>query len=294
MKTNLATLAKLGRLHNLTGFYLLLWPTIWALLICQTTPALTTIIPIINPQLYPNIIIFTIGSLLMRTAGCIINDIADRNIDPHVSRTKNRPLATKEFPIQWAIATAIILITLAATLALTTLNKHAFITCHLALGLALIYPYTKRWLACPQSILSLAFSISIIIVTLHTNSLFSPTILAILALTICWILIYDTIYARTDLNDDLQLPIGSSAKILGDKGSNYLTYALWIWIGTWLTLGLSNHWNITYFIILGLTAIPNIIYQTNMISSPNPEYNLKAFSANHYLGISITLAILMR
>ncbi len=185
------------------GILLLLWPTWWALLFAgQGRPSLR------------NIFIFTCGVVIMRAAGCVMNDIADRDFDPHVERTRQRPLASGELSLKQALGLFLILMALAFLLVLFT----NFLTIKLALVgavLASTYPFFKRFTHLPQVVLGIAFGWGIPMAFAAENSLVPPLAWVLLAINTIWSVIYDTLYAMVDREDDVSVGIRSTAILFG-------------------------------------------------------------------------------
>ena len=189
----------LMRLNRPIGIFLLLWPTLWALYIASHgTPSIQ------------HLIIFIFGTVLMRSAGCVANDILDRKFDSFVTRTKLRPLANQTIPVKNAIFLLITLL-MGALICVLFLNHEAFYFSLIALFLALTYPLTKRFFVMPQAYLGLSFGMGIpMAFVAHEISLSMTTWLLFLA-NLFWATAYDTLYAVTDKNDDLKIGIRSSA-----------------------------------------------------------------------------------
>jgi 4-hydroxybenzoate polyprenyltransferase len=214
-------LIQLMRLDKPIGIYLLWFPTAWALTITQSSFKLW--------------LLFTLGTIVMRAAGCVINDIADRQFDRHVNRTKMRPLTSGALtlPTAWALLIALLLI---ALLLLTQLPHDCFYAALPAAFLSIIYPYSKRFMPTPQMILSLAFASSIPMVYLATNTPFNSHFYILVLITIFWVLCYDTSYALVDLNDDLKIGVLSTARFFGKyviaiiMALGLTQHALWLFI----------------------------------------------------------------
>ena len=185
------------------GILLLLWPCLLALFAAQGGLPESRLL-----------IVFSLGVFVMRSAGCIINDIADINLDVHVARTKNRPLTSGRLPVTHAWSLFIIFLLVALGLVLT-LKRGTILLSFGALFLSVLYPWTKRWLSCPQIILSLAFSWSIPMAYYEILGKIPSSGVYLWAATICWIIAYDTIYAMVDKKDDLKIGIKSSAIAFG-------------------------------------------------------------------------------
>jgi 4-hydroxybenzoate polyprenyltransferase len=279
-KTKLLGYAHLMRLHRPIGTLLLLWPTLWALWIAgQGHP---------DPLL---IFVFVMGVLLMRSAGCVINDIADRNFDGKVERTKNRPLITGVVTTKEALF-LFALLCLLALLLLWPLNMYARLLALPAIALAASYPFMKRHTHLPQVVLGLAFSWGIpMAFAAQTNSV--PLYAWCLFLTASlWPIAYDTIYAMVDREDDKRAGIKSTAILFGgwDTSAVAILHAtmllLLLAIGFYLEMGWS------YF--LGLIAAATImIYQQQLIKQDDTKKYFKAFQISHWVGCAIFIGILL-
>ncbi len=212
---DLRTLAHLIRLSNQSGTLLLMLPTLWSLVLAaRGRPA------------WSLVAIFVAGSFLMRSAGVILNDLADRAYDRQVVRTRSRPLASGAFGVPEAWLTAMALMTAAAAL-LIFLNQLTILLSPVAFLLAAVYPYSKRIVAIPQAVLGAAFGWGAVMAwAAARNSLDGPAWL-LYAGTVCWAVAYDTIYALQDRDDDARIGIKSSAILFGR----------WTWLAVGLSLG---------------------------------------------------------
>jgi len=195
---------KLARFDRPIGIWLLLWPTLWAVYIAGNG----------NPPLRI-LLVFGAGVVLMRAAGCVINDIADRKVDGQVARTKERPLATGRIQTREAAAFFILLLALAASL-LLFLNKATFYWALGAVAIASLYPFMKRYTYLPQVVLGAAFSWGIPMAFVAQGKAPGPECWLIFAGNLCWTVAYDTYYAMADREDDLKAGIKSTAILFGD------------------------------------------------------------------------------
>src|ERR1700729_359343 len=196
--------ARLMRLDRPIGIYLLLWPTLWALWVAGNGHP--------DPRI---LVIFVVGVTVMRSAGCIINDFADRNVDPHVKRTRSRPLAARRVSTTEALVLCVLLFALALYLAL----QLDFFTLELAgigAALTLLYPFAKRYFALPQLLLALAFSWGVPMAFAALLGTLPRIAWVMFVATIVWVIIYDTLYAMVDRDDDLRIGVKSSAIVFAD------------------------------------------------------------------------------
>lgn len=269
---------RLTRLNRPIGILLLLWPTLWALWIAASG--------------VPNLKILTIfiaGTILMRSAGCVINDIADKNFDLHVQRTKERPLTSGKITKKEAAFIFILLSLLSFSLVLL-LNRKTIFLSFAAILLAIIYPYTKRFTHFPQAFLGLAFGFAIpMAFSAQTDSI--PLISWEIYLTaFLWAFVYDTMYAMVDRDDDLKIGIKSTAIIFG-KYDKLIIGILQITILILLAhIGFSTKLNYLYWIALSVAAIL-FIYQQSLIFDRDRTKCFQAFLNNNYVGAIIFIGI---
>lgn len=271
---------QLTRLTKPIGTFLLLWPTLWALWIAyEGFPPLSIII------------IFCLGTFLMRSAGCVMNDLADRNFDGKVERTKSRPLAIGSISVKEAIGLFILLISLSASL-LFFLHPKVFFYALTAVLLTISYPFMKRYIVAPQLVLGLAFAWGIPMafcarygqVPWHGWGLF--------AIAIIWPVIYDTMYAMVDRDDDVKIGIKSTAILFGSFDI-YIVGLLQIVFFMLLCLfGYLLQFSFIYYIALLLVA-GMMVYLQYLIKSRNREACFKAFLDNNYIGVFIFVGILL-
>lgn len=207
-----AALCRLIRLQNQTGTYLLLLPTLWALVLA------TRGLP--SPHL---LAIFIAGSFLMRSAGVIMNDLADRSFDQQVTRTKARPLASGELSRGHALLLLGLLLLMAGSLVLL-LNPLVLWLAPIAVFLAAIYPFSKRWIHIPQAILGLAFGWGTVMAWAAVRGHLDPPVWLLFGSTVAWAIAYDTIYAIQDREDDRRIGVKSAALFFGSS--------IWLAVGT--------------------------------------------------------------
>ena len=265
---------RLMRLDKPIGILLLLWPTLWALWISSNG--------------HPNWVIvwiFVLGTVLMRSAGCVMNDYADRRFDQHVERTRMRPLATGEVSGKEALALATVLSLLAFGL-VTLLNKLTILLSLAALFLAISYPYTKRFISIPQAYLGIAFGFGIPMAFAAHNEAVPPLAWAMLAANVFWSLAYDTEYAMVDRDDDIKIGIRSSALFFGRfdvaaiMGCYVFMLAILGGIGWYARLS----W--PYFAGLALAAAI-ALYHYTLIRERERSKCFKAFLHNNWIGAVI-------
>jgi 4-hydroxybenzoate polyprenyltransferase len=269
---------KLMRLDRPIGILLLLWPTLWGLWFSS------------NGR--PNVVvlwIFILGTVLMRSAGCVINDYADRDIDPHVERTRDRPLAAGLVSRKEALLLAAGL-SVAAFLLILPLNRLTILMSVPALLLAASYPYTKRFFAIPQAYLGIAFGFGIpMAYAAQTGSVPAMAWLLLLA-NVFWAIAYDTEYAMVDRDDDIKLGIKTSAITFGrfDVAAVMLCYALVLALLAYIGTRLGTGW--VYY--AGLVAAGGVMgYHYRLIRGRERGPCFKAFLHNNWVGAAIFAGI---
>jgi 4-hydroxybenzoate polyprenyltransferase len=271
---------RLVRLHQPVGVWLLLWPTLWALLIAGEG----------RPDEYV-LVIFVIGTVILRSAGCIINDYADRKIDAHVQRTKDRPLATGEINVRDAIRLFIILMLVAFGLALT-MNR---LTQGLAVVGALItilYPFSKRVISFPQLVLGVAFAWGVPM-AFAAQLEFVPRIGWLLFInTIIWGVIYDTEYAMADRNDDLKIGVKSAAIFFGDLDRTFIGVLQLMFLMGMILVGQSANLGGWFLSGIGCAAI-FFLYQQYLIRDRDSLRCFIAFKNNATLGSVVLASIVL-
>ena len=271
--------AQLTRLDRPIGIWLLLWPVLWALwLSSEGRP---------DPHVF---VVFVLGVVLTRCAGCAMNDFADRNFDRHVARTRNRPLVTGQVDPVEALALCAGLGLIALGFAMT-LNRLTQLMTLIGAGLVVTYPFVKRFFPIPQFYLGVAFTWSVpMAFAAHTGTI-PPRLAWVLFLAgLLWTMAYDTMYAMADREDDRKLGINSSAILFGDAdrfivGILQLMSLLALWLaGHELKLGL---W---YGIGLAGAAL-FALYEQLLIRERKPEQCVRAFLNNNYFGMSVFIGI---
>ena len=271
---------RLMRFDKPTGIYLLLWPTLWALFLAKRG------LPEIDLM-----IIFTLGVILMRSAGCVISDFPDRKIDKFVMRTKDRPLTSGEVSEKGALILFSFLILMSFGLVLMT----NFLTVQLsivAVFLATLYPFVKRWSNLPQFVLGSAFAMSVPMAFSATLDEVPFSAWLVFLATVIWTVIYDTIYAMVDREDDLKINVKSTAILFGKYDIiiifllHLLLIALLVMISQEFQLG--NYFNMT---IVMATLL--MFYHQHLIKDRDRAKCFKAFLNNHYIGIVILLGIVL-
>ncbi|SEF99859.1 4-hydroxybenzoate octaprenyltransferase [Nitrosomonas ureae] len=272
------TYAQLMRLDKPIGILLLWWPMLWGLWFAAKG----------LPE-WHILLIFVLGTVLMRSAGCVINDFADREIDPHVERTKNRPMAAGRVSTREALLLAAGL-SLGAFLLILPLNQLTILLSVPALFLAGTYPFTKRFFAMPQAYLGIAFSFGIpMAFAAQTDSL--PMIAGILMLAnLFWVIAYDTEYAMVDKPDDLKIGIKTSAITLGQFDVWGVMVCHVCFIAVMVVIGQWQQMNLAYY--AGLVIAAGLIaYQYTLIRNRERALCFKAFLHNNWVGMVVFVGI---
>ena len=268
----------LMRIDRPIGTYLVMWPALWSLWLAAKG------VPDIHLLL-----VFISGAFLMRSAGCVINDFADRHIDGHVQRTQHRPLATAVITSKEALQLFILLCLSAAALLLFT-NALTASYAVLAFLLATLYPFTKRFTQLPQVILGMAFSCSIpMAFAAQTNNV--PLVaLALYFAVISWVVAYDTFYAMVDREDDIKINVKSTAILFGRYDRIITALLQLIFLALLILIGHQQALGTIYFssllIISGL-----FLYQQYLIKDRSPAACFKAFLNNNFVGVTVFIGI---
>jgi 4-hydroxybenzoate polyprenyltransferase len=271
---------RLMRLHRPIGIWLLLWPTLWALWIASAGRP--------DEKVF---LIFVLGTIVVRSAGCVINDFADRKIDPHVTRTADRPLATGEVaPVEALLLfAALMLIGLGLVLTLNPLTVTFAIA---GAAITVIYPFTKRFLSTPQFVLGVAFSWGVPMAFAATvNDVPRVGWLLFLA-TVIWVVVYDTQYAITDRPDDVKIGVRSTAILFGDLDRAFIAGLQVLLLASLVLVGRSADLGAWYYGGLGAAAL-FCAYQAYLIRERDLVQSFRAFLNNAWLGGAIFAGILL-
>lgn len=270
----------LTRIHRPIGIFLLLWPTLWALWIANHgMPTLKILI------------IFILGTIVMRSAGCVMNDIADRHFDKHVVRTKNRPLTSGKISLKEAIYVLCFLLSIAFLLVLQ-LNFFTIALSFVAVLLAAVYPLMKRFTYWPQAILGIAFGWGIPMAFAAQNQPLNLSCWLLLTISLFWALVYDTEYAMADRDDDILIGIKSTAIKFGRYDKLILSFLQLIVLLLLIALGCLIHAHWIYFASIAISS-GFFIYQQRLIKDRAPLLCFNAFSNNNWLGLVIFVGLLL-
>ena len=269
---------RLVRLDKPIGSLLLLWPTLWAVWLASA-----------GWPRWEYLLIFVLGTLMMRSAGCAVNDFADRRFDAQVERTKNRPLAAGEIGPREALAVGAFFALLALLLVLF-LNRLAILLSFAALAIAIVYPFTKRFFVLPQAWLGIAFSFGVPMAYAAVAGGLPLECWWLMAAAFFWIMAYDTEYAMVDRDDDVRIGIHTSAILFGRydvaavMGSYAAMLALLAALGVRLSLGWPYHAGLAVAAIL-------MVYHWRLIRGRSRENCFRAFMHNNWVGAAILSGI---
>ncbi len=262
------------RWNRPAGWLLLLWPTLSALWVASGG--------------FPGwhlLAVFTLGTILMRSAGCCINDVADRDFDRHVKRTAQRPVTAGKVSTKEALAVGAVLALAAFGLVLTT-NAVTIAWSFAALAITLAYPYAKRFISMPQAVLGVAFSFGIPMAFAAVQGTVPALAWVLLLGNAFWVLAYDTEYAMVDRDDDLKIGMKTSAITLGRADVAAVTgfYLLHLAIWTWALWPLLRP--VAWLLALGV-ALVQVVWHFTLIRTRSREGCFTAFRANHWLGFTV-------
>jgi 4-hydroxybenzoate polyprenyltransferase len=262
------------RWNRPAGWLLLLWPSLSALWLAAGG--------------FPGwhlVIVFTLGTILMRSAGCCINDVADRDFDRHVKRTAQRPVTSGAVSVREALVVGAVLALAAFGLVLTT-NAHAVAWSFAALAVSLAYPYAKRFVSMPQAVLGVAFSFGIPMAYAAVQADIPLQAWVLLVGNLFWVLAYDTEYAMVDRDDDLRIGMKTSAITLGrwDVPAVLAFYVIHLAIWSWVIAPLVHGWGWW----LGVAAaLAQVVWHATLIHDRTRDGCFKAFRLNHWVGFSL-------
>ena len=278
MRDKIKLYLELMRFHKPVGIYLLLWPTLCALWISAKG----------IPQI-KNILIYVLGVVVMRAAGCVINDFADYRFDSQVKRTCTRPLVTQKITTRESIFLFLFLCLIAFILVLFT-NKLTILIAFFALLTAIIYPLMKRFTYWPQLVLGIAFSFSIPMAFATEGKSLSLTTGLLMLATILWTIAYDTEYAMADREDDQKIGIKSTAILFGQHDRWIIGLFQGATTIALIMIGVLQSFTWIYFTTIFI-AILLFLFQQKLIMMRDPALCLKAFVNNQWVGLVIFLGI---
>ncbi len=280
MQATLTHYFQLMRLNKPIGILLLLWPTLWALWIAaQGMPSIKILT------------IFTLGVILMRSAGCVINDFADRHIDGAVQRTQHRPLATKAIKPSAALLLFMFLAGVSFLLVLQ-LNLYTILLACVAVVLGAIYPFMKRYTHLPQFVLGIAWYVGMLMAFTAVNNTIPPVAWLLYLAAILWTVAYDTMYAMVDREDDLKIGVKSTAILFAHYDKLIIGLLQILTLGLLSAVGWELQLGKIYYASLVVAGVL-FIYQQYLIKDRHRDGCFKAFLNNNWVGIAIFVALFL-
>ena len=272
--TKLSAFINLTRINKPIGIFLLLWPTLTALFLASGG--------------FPNthiLLIFILGTIIMRSAGCIINDLIDCNIDPLVKRTRNRPIAAGIIRPKEAIIVLLLLLICAIFLVMQ-LNIFSFGIAFLALLFSLTYPFTKRFFVMPQVYLGITFGFGILMAFSAIQDTLPLEAIILFIANVFWAVSYDSHYAIMDMEDDKKININSTALFFGNKILIMITLSYFFMFINLIFIGILKEFNLIFFLMLAI-ALVIAIYGCFESRYMDSQKNFEAFLRNNYVGIFV-------
>ena len=274
---------ELTRLKKPIGFMLLFWPCIWGL----------TLVYDFNSSLNNYFFfgsLFLAGSILMRSAGCIVNDIVDKNFDKKVERTKNRPIASGKVPVKLALIYSVVLCGL-AFLVLINFNKFTIYMALLSMPLAFTYPLMKRITYWPQLFLGITFNYGLVLAWISISNEVSLVALVFYFGAIFWTLGYDTIYGFQDIKDDEIIGVKSTSIKFKNDPKKFLLFCYLVFILSLIFVGINMNFKLFYFIFLILPSAQLFIFQIKNLKITDTNDCLAKFKSNNLLGLIVLINI---
>ena len=271
---------KLMRIDKPIGIWLLLWPTLWALWLAG--------------EGHPDqglFVVFVLGVFLMRSAGCVLNDYVDRNIDPYVERTRTRPIASGAVAPTEALTLFVALGLFAIGLA-TMLNREAQLLAIVAAGLTIVYPFIKRFVSIPQFILGAAFGWAVPMAFAAQTGDVPQLAWIVFGAALIWAVIYDTFYAMVDREDDRKIGVKSTALLFGDADLFVIAGMQVVMLGALVFIGLRAELGFWYFLSV-LAAAGLMAYHQWLARDRQPAGCFEAFLNNHLIGLVIFIGIVL-
>jgi 4-hydroxybenzoate polyprenyltransferase len=282
LRTKLVDYARLMRLDRPVGIYLLLWPTLWALwFAADGVPSLHVLL------------VFVAGTVLMRSAGCAINDFADREFDPHVERTRHRPVASGRVSPEEAVRLFVAVSLVAFGLLTSLKNTLAIALAVPAVLVTVIYPFTKRHISMPQAVLGIAFSwgIPMAYAAVQHHVDWSQALL-LMAANACWVIAYDTYYAMVDRPDDLKIGVKSSAILFGEHDRLAIIGLQTVALGLLAFIGAGEGCGAAYYAGL-LAAAMLAAWHFHATRDRSATACFRAFVQNHWFGAAVLAGLVI-
>lgn len=278
--TTLNAYVQLTRLNRPVGIYLVLWPALWSLWLASDAHPSASLV-----------VIFTLGAILMRSAGCVINDYADRHIDGHVSRTCQRPLAQGIITEKQALGFFVVLCLLSFGLVLL-LNPLTIALSVGAVVLAALYPFMKRHTFWPQAFLGAAFAWAVPMGFAAVGNDVPAAAWLVFAVTLIWALIYDTAYAIADKEDDLKIGVKSTAILFGDAVRPIIGFFQVLMLLGLVWIGILFELSFVYYVAVTIAA-GLFVYHQGLLATNAPEKAFQAFLNNHWVGLVILIGLVV-
>ena len=282
---NLKLFIELTRLDKPIGYMLLFWPCVWGL----------TLVYDFNSEIntyFKYLIFFLLGSILMRSAGCIINDIADKKFDQKVERTKNRPIASEKISIKLALLYALVLF-FCAFLILINFNLFTIVLALASMPFAFSYPLMKRFTYWPQLFLGITFNYGLVLAWISINNSISLTPIMFYIGAIFWTLGYDTIYGYQDIKDDEIIGIKSTSIKFKNNPKTFLTLCYSFLLISLILIGALMSFSNIFYLFLIIPFCQLFFYQINFLNINKSEDCLKIFKSNNVLGLIVCMNILV-
>jgi 4-hydroxybenzoate polyprenyltransferase len=270
----LALYLDLIRWNRPAGWLLLLWPTLGALwFAAEGWPG------------WHLLAVFVVGTILMRSAGCCVNDVADRDFDRHVKRTAQRPVTSGAISVREALAVGAVLALAAFVLVLTT-NRFTVLLSFAALAVTLLYPFAKRFVSIPQAVLGIAFSFGIPMAYAAVHSSVPTLAWCLLAGNLFWVLAYDTEYAMVDRDDDLKIGMKTSAITFGRLDVPIVMGCYAVFLAVWGAIGAGKGLGAVFYLAIAVAAA-QALWHWRLIRGRTRDGCFKAFRLNHWLGFTV-------
>ena len=282
---NIKLFIELTRLSKPIGFMLLFWPCIWGLTLSYNFGLSLDIFIFYG-------FLFFAGSVLMRSAGCIVNDISDKNIDKLVERTKKRPIASGKISIRLGIFYATVLCAI-AFLILINFNKFTILMALISMPLAFTYPLMKRFTYWPQLFLGVTFNYGLVLAWISINNDISIIPIIFYLGAIFWTLGYDTIYGYQDIKDDEIIGVKSTSIKFKNNPKKFILACYLIFIASLILIGLLMKFNFIYFLFLVIPIFHLIFFQVYKLNTKDPVSCLAKFKTNNFLGLLIFVNLLI-
>lgn len=280
LAVQLRNYGRLMRVDRPIGFWLLLWPTLWALWLAG--------------EGHPDqglFVVFVVGVFVMRSAGCVLNDYVDRNIDPYVERTRSRPIASGAVTPLEGLTLFVALALIAIGLA-TMLNRQAQLLAVVAGGLTVVYPFVKRFVSIPQFILGAAFGWAAPMAFAAQTGEIPQLAWIVFGAALIWAVVYDTFYAMVDRDDDRRIGVKSTAILFGDTDLFVVAGLQLVMLTALVFVGLRAELGFWYYLSL-VAAAGLMAYHQWLARRRDPEGCFRAFLHNHYIGLVVFIGIVL-